>query len=273
MMKCRSLLSMLLLLGACSGNDAVPAEGKEAVDTVGVPFIDYTVVRSYPHDTALFTEGLLVHEGRLFESTGSPGDVPSAQSLVGSIDLKTGKMDKKVVLDRAKYFGEGIAFLKGKLYQLTYKTHTGFVYDAKTFRQLRSFHFDNAEGWGLTTDGEHLIMSDGSARLTYLSPDSLKPLKVLPVTEDGAPLQQLNELEYIKGFIYANVWMSNAIVKIDPATGRVVGKLSLGSLDMEAKAKQRHPDVLNGIAYDAAQDKIYVTGKLWPNIYEISFPH
>jgi glutamine cyclotransferase len=269
----RILLPPLLLLAACGNEDPNPPETTASANTVTVPTINYTVVKAHPHDTSLFTEGLLVHDGKLFESTGSPAGARGPKSLVGVIDLSTGKMDKKVELDAEMYFGEGIAFLNGKLYQLTYKTQIGFIYDARTFKQTGTFHYANAEGWSLTTDGRNLIMSDGSPQLTWLSADSLKPIKRLTVTEDGAPLHNLNELEYIKGYIYANIWMTNTIVRIDPTTGKVLGKLNLGSLEIEAKARQPNVDVLNGIAYDAATDKIYVTGKLWPNIYEISFPH
>jgi glutamine cyclotransferase len=267
------LLLSFLLLASCTNDSPDDGEPTTAEKAATVPIINYSVVKTYPHDTALFTEGLLVHEGKLFESTGSPGGALGPRSLIGTIDLATGKFDKKVELDRSKYFGEGIVFLNGKLYQLTYKTQIGFIYDAHSFKQIGTFRYTNAEGWSLTTDGQYLIMSDGTSQLTYLTPDSLNPVKTLPVTEDGAPLQHLNELEYIKGYLYANIWMTNNIVKIDPSNGKVIGKLILGSLEMEAKARNPGIDVLNGIAYDAAKDKIYVTGKLWPNIYEISFPH
>lgn len=268
----RLVFPLLLLLAACTGDQ--PQKPTEIpVAEQAVPFIDYSVAKQYPHDTSLFTEGLLVHEGKLYESTGSPSGAQGPKSLVGVLDLATGKLDKKVQLDAAKYFGEGIVFLGGKLYQLTYTTQIGFIYDARTFKQTGTFRFANAEGWGMTTDGKHIIMSDGTSNLTYLSPDSLKPVKTLSVTEDGGPLKQLNELEYIKGFIYANVWMTNVIVKIDPESGKVVGKINLSSLAMQAQARNPGVDVLNGIAYDAVKDKIYVTGKLWPNVFEISFPH
>lgn len=269
----RIFLLPLILLAACNNDSSDNTDTTAPAKTPSVPAINYSVVKTYPHDTTLFTEGLLVHDGKLFESTGSPGGPEGPRSLIGIIDLSTGKMEKKVEIDKSKYFGEGIVFLKDKLYQLTYKTQIGFVYDARTYKQLATFHYANAEGWSLTTDGQYLIMSDGTSRLTYLSPDSLKPVKTLAATEDGAPLQHLNELEYIKGYIYANIWLTNTIAKIDPATGKVIGKLDLSSLEMEAKARQPDIDVLNGIAYDAAADKIYVTGKLWPYIYQIDFPH
>ena len=238
-----------------------------------VPIIEYTVTNIFPHDTTLFTEGLVVHNGELFESTGSPEDVQHTESLIGTIDLTTGKMNIKIKLDRTKYFGEGIAFLKDKLYQLTYKNKSGFIYDAKSFKQLGVFSYANAEGWGLTTDGTNLIMSDGTYKLTFLNPDNLQPQKILNVTENGNLVEKLNELEFINGYIYANVWTTNNIVKIDPLNGNILGKLDLNALNLDAKYKNPGSEVLNGIAWDRAADKIYVTGKFWPNIYQIEFPH
>lgn len=262
----------IILFYSCTGNtkSSEPQTGDPAS---GIPVINYSVAASFTHDTTLFTEGFLIHDGKLFESTGSPGDLPQTRSLVGVIDLTTGKMDKKIELDKAKYFGEGIVFLNNKLYQLTYKNQVGFIYDAKSFKQIDTFSYLNAEGWSLTTDGTNLIMSDGTASLTFISPDSLKPVKAITVTENGVALKWLNELEYIKGFIFANVWQSNDLVKIDPSNGKVVGKIDLSSLALETKYKNPHSDVINGIAYDSTTDKIYVTGKLWPNIYQINFPH
>src|SRR5688572_31308734 len=238
-----------------------------------VPIINYTVRNIFPHDTTLFTEGLVVYNGELFESTGSPEEFPHAESLIGKIDLTTGKMDIKVKLDKAKYFGEGIVFLKDKLYQLTYKNKTGFIYDAKSFKQLGVFSYSNPEGWGLTTDGINLIMSDGTHKLTFLNADNLQPQKILNVTENGNLVENLNELEFINGYIYANVWTTNYIVKIDPLNGNIPAKLDLNALSLDAKYKNPGSEVLNGIAYDSSDDKIYVTGKFWPNIYQIEFPH
>jgi glutamine cyclotransferase len=235
--------------------------------------INFAVTNTFPHDTSLFTEGFLVHHGQLVESTGSPEDLPNTKSLVGIIDLRTGKIDEKVEIDKTKYFGEGIVFLNNKLYQLTYKTQLGFIYDAKTFKLLGEFSYPNLEGWGLTTNGTDLIMSDGTEKLTFLNAGSLKQVKTLSVTDNGSPLNRLNELEYIRGFIYANIWTTNVIVKIDPLDGKVVGKLDLTSVVNEAKFKNSNADVLNGIAYDLSANKIYVTGKLWANVYQIDFDH
>lgn len=233
--------------------------------------LNYSVAKYYPHDTSLFTEGLVFHNGKLYESTGSPDD--ETKSQVVSTDLALGKLEKLIALDSKKFFGEGIVFLNGKLYQLTYKNQTGFIYDAVSFKQTGVFTYKNKEGWALTTDGKSLIMSDGTDVLTYLSADSLRPIKRLKITDNGARRDSLNELEYINGYIYANIWYNDHIIKIDPADGKVVGRLDLSSLTYEAHTKYPYSDVLNGIAYDAAKDVILVTGKRWPTIYQINFPH
>ncbi|MCY7351953.1 MAG: glutaminyl-peptide cyclotransferase [Cytophagaceae bacterium] len=270
----RSTLPCIFIISlfiSCNNNSS-----KTETDTSSfpptIPIIGYAVKNSFPHDTTSFTEGLSIHNGLLFESTGSPDELPNTKSLFGIVDLKTGKIDKKGELEK-KYFGEGTVFLNDKLYQLTYKNKVGFIYDAKTFKKIKEFSFSNNEGWGLTTDGKALIMSDGTQNLTFIDPVSLQSIKTLSVTENGLLLDRLNELEYIKGYIYANVWSTNNIVKIDPNTGAVLGKIDLGSL--AADAKQKHPNSLemNGIAYDSISRKIYVTGKMWPSIYQIDFAH
>lgn len=261
---------VIFLLYSCSNN----SETKSAESSnQKIPIINYTVTKYFPHDVSSYTEGLIVHEGQLYESTGSPEELKQTKSLIGIIDLTTGKFNKKIELDRTKYFGEGIVILHDKMYQLTYTNKTGFIYDVSSFKQIGKFNYPNKEGWGLTTNGTDLIMSDGTDSLTFLHPENLQPYKTMVVTENGVPLNKLNELEFIKGFIYANIWTTNYIVKIDTATGKVVGKLDLASLSSEAKNKSRTADVLNGIAYDSASDRIYVTGKLWSNIYQINFPH
>ncbi|HVU56410.1 MAG TPA: glutaminyl-peptide cyclotransferase [Puia sp.] len=266
-------LITLLFYTACKNPDGGNTRESSSPAPPAIPIINWAVIGSLPHDTALFTEGFLVHEGKIFESTGSPENDVNAESLVGIIDPRTGKMEEKIQLDRNKYFGEGIVFLNNKLYQLTYLNQKGFIYDAGTFKQTGEFHFDSPEGWGLTTDSIHLIMDDSSANLTFLDPSTLRPVKKLTVTIDGIPRDSLNELEYIKGYIYANVWYTDYILKIDPVTGKVVGKLDLSSLVADALHRNPDANVLNGIAYDPASDKIYVVGKRWANIYQIDFPH
>lgn len=240
-------------------------------NTPKIPEIKFAVDSQYPHDINSFTEGFLFHEGKLFESTGSPDNLPQTKSVFGSVDLKTGKIDVKAEIDR-KLFGEGIVFLNGKVFQLTYRSQTGFIYDAKTFKNIGKFSYTNREGWGLTTDGNYLIMSDGTSYLTFMDPTNFSVVKTLDVAENGRVQENLNELEYIKGFIYANIWTTNTIVKINPDSGDIVGKMDLSALLYESKV--RNPDALetNGIAYDSVTNKVLVTGKLWPTIYEIKFP-
>jgi glutamine cyclotransferase len=273
----RKILIFCMLAGIVSSctNDTpeTKVKKKEFVSENNVPEINFTIAETLPHDTLSFTEGFLFNEGQLFESTGSPDNYPYTRSIFGPVDLKTGKIDKKAELDKSVYFGEGIIFFGGKIYQLTYKNQVGFIYDAKTFKKSGQFSYANKEGWGLTSDGKNIIMSDGTNTLTYLDPATLKPAKSLSVSENGYAADYLNELEYINGFIYANVWTTNKIVKIDPATGKIVGKLDLVSLLREAKIKYPNATELNGIAFDAANNKIYVTGKLWPSIYRIEFTH
>jgi glutamine cyclotransferase len=263
------IFGILFLLFGCNGSRDNSATTGIANKTV--PVIDFEYVNSYPHDTTSFTEGFLIHNGQLFESTGATQELPQTKSLFGTVDLKTGKIATKVEIDKVKYFGEGITFLNGKVFQLTYKTKVGFIYDATTFKKIREFTFPSSEGWGMTTDGKNLIMSDGTNILTYLDPNTLQVIKTTAVTENGFVKNNINELEYIKGFIYANIWTTNTIVKINPADGSVIGKLDLGSLAYEAGNIYPGSLEMNGIAYDSIADRIFVTGKLWPKIYEIKF--
>ena len=290
------LLLAGVLLAACNNRNehATPASNEGADNAP--PTINFSVVRTYPHDTTAYTEGFLFHDGQLYESTGTLySDMPhSRRSLFGSVDLATGHITPKAELDKQKFFGEGIVFLHDKLYQLTYTTKIGFIYDAKTFKKIGEFTFPSKEGWGMTTDGKYLIMSDGSSNINYFDPDSTHPeevpitfddstktVKTLPafklvrtlsVRDNNGYVGGVNELELIKGYLYANQYTTNYILKIDPATGMVVGKLNLDTLVNDARAKYSGAEVLNGIAYDSASGKILVTGKLWPEIYEIKFP-
>jgi len=268
-----SLFSLVALLFSC---ESLPEKTTSTAKTESIQEaapIYYSVRASYPHSILSFTEGLYVQDGKIYEGTGSPQNMPETRSLIGILDLKTGELDVKTELDRNKYFGEGIVQLNGKIYQLTWDTKIGFVYDATTFNKLGDFTFPSREGWGMTTDSTHLIMSDGTNQITYLDPVTFKAVKTLSVTENGSSRDKLNELEYINGFLYANVWTTHMIVKIDPSNGKIVGKMDISSLAYEAKNINPKSLETNGIAYDAAADKIYVTGKMWPKIYEISFAH
>lgn len=267
-----SVLWTAFLLSACNyRNDVSDTTRKNGMANKSIPTINFTYTNSYPHDTTSFTEGFLIHNGELYESTGATNDLPQTKSLFGIVDLSTGKIDVKVELDRKKYFGEGISILNGKVYQLTYKTKVGFVYDATTFKKIKDFTFPSNEGWGLTNDGQNLIMSDGTNTITFLDPNTLQVIRTVAVFENGYAKDYINELEYIKGYIYANIWTTNTIVKIDPASGKVVAKLDLTFLADEAKSINPWSLEMNGIAYDSIGDKVYVTGKLWPKIYEIKF--
>lgn len=249
--------------GTDSGNTTTTENKKEAAA------IPYTLIKFFPHDTTAFTEGLLLHEGKLFESTGSPESLPWARSVIGAIDTATGKLAVKAELDRTRHFGEGIAFLNGKVYQLTYQSGVGFIYDAATFKLLNEFTLPTEEGWGMTTDGKSLVMSDGTNTLTWLDPVTLQPLKKLEVSENGYAADNLNELEYINGYIYANSWKTNYIYRIDPVSGNITGKLDLSALAEEAGKLNPQSLELNGIAFDSISQTVYVTGKLWPRIYAL----
>jgi glutaminyl-peptide cyclotransferase len=227
-----------------------------------VPVYGATVVRAYPHDSQAFTEGLFWLNGFLYESTGLEG-----KSSFRKVQLATGKVLQSRPLD-AKYFGEGIVAWKGKLVQLTWQSQIGFTYDLATFAPRASFHYAG-EGWALTQDGKRLIMSDGTPQLRFLDPVSLKETGRVAVTLDGRPIGELNELEWVKGEVLANIWQTNYIVRIAPETGKVVGVIDLSPLAAQEAAKGRPIDVLNGIAYDADHDRLFVTGKLWPDLYEI----
>lgn len=221
----------------------------------------YEVVNVYPHDPTAFTQGLIYQDGYLYESTGLNG-----RSSLRKIELETGKVLKKRNINR-KYFGEGLASDDGYLYQLSWRAGTGFVYNRDTFALENTFNYPG-EGWGLTTYKGHLIMSDGSSTLRFLDPVHFKEIRQLDVTIDGKPLKKLNELEIVKESIYANVWRTDQVVIISPVTGRVEGIVNFAGLLDKAESSLT-ANVLNGIAYDAAADRLFVTGKFWPNLFEI----
>ena len=224
------------------------------------PVVRAEVVRSYPHDPNAFTLGLTFVDGFLYEGTGHKGE-----SSIRKVKLENGEVVQIQRLD-SRYFGEGITIFDDSLIQLTWQANVGFVYDAKTFERRRTFTY-TGEGWGLTHDGTRLIMSDGSSELRFLDPKTFKETGRVQVTDGGRPVEQLNELEFVKGEIYANVWMVDRIARISPTTGRVLGWIDLGGLLSPQEAVG--VDVLNGIAYDAKGDRLFVTGKWWPKLFEI----
>lgn len=236
---------------------ALPAAVRAAVPAWG-----YQVVKAYPHDPAAFTEGLFYQDGALYESTGLEG-----RSSIRKVDLATGKVLQQRPLD-ARYFGEGIVAWKGKLVELTWRSQIGFTYDQKTFAPKSSFRY-RGEGWALTQDGRRLIMSDGTSQLRFLNPVTLAETGRVTVTADGQPVADINELEFVKGEVLANIWQTALIIRIDPQTGKVTGVVDLSNLVAQEQAKGRPIDVLNGIAYDAGHDRLFVTGKLWSDLYEI----
>lgn len=230
-------------------------------DSVAPPAVlDYEVVAEYPHDSLAFTQGLCFSGDHLYESTGRKGE-----SRLRQVDLTTGKSKASVDLPD-RYFGEGITALGGKLYQLTWDSGLGFFYDEATLNKLGTFSY-KGEGWGLTSDGTYLIVSDGTPVIRFYNPEGFILERSLEIRDDRGPVTQLNELEWIDGFLYANLWHTDFIVKIDPSNGHVVGRLHLGRLLQPRPLDQEA--VLNGIAHDPATGLIYVTGKLWPRLYAI----
>ena len=257
-------------VSSASTSNSVPAipsgssgpESSKATNTaVEIPIYTYEVINTYPHDPGAFTQGLLFLDGALFESTGLNG-----QSSLRKVDLKTGGVLKRVEVP-AQYFAEGLAVLGDKLFQLTWQNHKGFVYDLESFKLEKEFTYDG-EGWGLTTDGHWLILSDGTDQIRFLDPATFEVKRTIHVVGRGQPVNRLNELEYINGEIFANVWGSDYVVRIDPANGRVTGVIDFTGL-LAPQDRTPGTDVLNGIAYDARGGRLFITGKKWPKLFEV----
>lgn len=263
-------LACMLATAACNNDKKAPeATTTTEKETSTAPAtIAWDVVKEYPHDPAAFTEGLEYKDGYLYEGTGQYGS-----SDVRKVDLATGKVIASTPMD-PKYFGEGITLLNGKVYQLTYREGKGFVYDASTLRQVGTFTFNAPEGWGMTNNGSQLIFDDGTNVLHFVDPATFKEVKQLAVTDEHGNADAINEPELMNGFIYANQWQTDFILKIDTATGKVVGRADLSDLRQRygiapVSGRRNAPDVLNGIAYDAATNRIFITGKNWPKLFEI----
>ncbi len=221
----------------------------------------YRIVHAYPHDPQAFTQGLIYVDGHLYESTGLEG-----KSSLRMEDLESGRILQRLGVP-SQYFAEGITNWGSTLIQLTWENHTALVYDRFSFKLLRTFSY-TGEGWGLTQDGKSLIMSDGTSALRFLDPASFRETRRVTVTDHGAPVTELNELEFVHGQVYANVWHTDRIARISPATGKVLGWIDLGGL--LPQGQRSGPEaVFNGIAYDSAHDRLFVTGKLWPKLFEI----
>ena len=266
------LLAAVLGLAACrrpgaealasAGTPSIPASAAEsAAGANGITRYGYEVVRAWPHDRQAFTQGLLFRDGRLLESTGLNG-----RSSLREVEVATGRIVKQVAVPR-EYFAEGLAVIGAKAFQVTWQNGKGFIYDADTFQAQGEFAY-TGEGWGLTSDGRALILSDGTNKIRFLDPATFAVTRTIEVTAQGKPLDQLNELEYIRGEIFANVWQTEHVVRIDPATGRVRGLIDFAGL-LPPQERTPETNVLNGIAYDAAGDRLFVTGKLWPKIFEV----
>mgnify|MGYP006290095157 CR=1 FL=1 len=241
----------ILLLGLFSG----------CVNTEEVQVYQYQVVQEFPHDNGAFTQGLVWNDGYLYEGTGLYGG-----SSLRKVELTSGQVLQQLNLP-ASFFGEGITIFEDKIYQLTWKAQTGFIYDRATFGLLATFNYEH-EGWGITHDGKYLIISDGTSLLHFIDPQTLTEVKQIEVRDDGEPVLQINELEYINDRIYANIWQTDRIVIIDPQTGRVIGWIELTGI-LSPQDQTEETNVLNGIAYDEKQDRLWVTGKLWPKLFQI----
>lgn len=245
------VLPALWVIPSCSG-----ISGRDAA-----PIYTFEIIHTFPHDPEAFTQGLVYENEALYEGTGLYG-----QSSLRRVDLESGAVLQRHDLP-AQYFGEGITVFESRIIQLTWKSHTGFVYAKDSFDLIEQFSYPT-EGWGLTHDGERLVMSDGTSTLYFLNPESFNEIGRLEVRERGVPVSELNELEYIAGEIYANVWRTDRIARISPGTGEVTGWIDLaGLLDPETAGAEA--GVLNGIAYDAENDRLFVTGKRWPSLFEI----
>lgn len=263
------LPAIILLTGfmaSCKNNDN-PNDNNPVTNDPAPGALGFSIIKTYPHDISSYTEGLEFYKGELYEGTGNYNE-----SRLMKLDLKTGKAIKQIDLDK-KYFGEGITILNDTVYQLTYQENTAFTYSVKDFKKIKEFVFstDTKQGWGMTNDGKNLIVTDGSSNLYFFQPSTFNLVKKLPVTDAGSLTFNLNEVEYVDGFVYANQWQYSYILKIDIATGKVVAKADCSELVRIAKEKNPSIDVFNGIAYDKATKKFYVTGKYWPDIYEIQF--
>lgn len=258
----------LLILAACNGNDnddpEIPIVARENVP-VAAP-MTFTISNQFPHDTGAFTEGLQIYKGKFYEGTGE-----FESSALQISDIKTGKVEQKHNMGSNIIFGEGINVFKGKIYQLTWQSHIVYVYDEKDItKPIQTLRWPY-EGWGMTNNGTDLIISDGTANIYFVNPADFSVRNTLQVKDNTGFVQLVNELEYVDGFIFANIWQKDEIIKINPANGNVVGRLVISGLPQQYFPKEIIPgrtDVMNGIAYDSTTKKMYITGKRWPKVFE-----
>ncbi len=263
-----SLITLVFCLSCDTGqaiNRPPQAVEEQQQDRITAPArvqnFSFQVVNSYPHDPDAFTQGLVFHQGLLYESTGL-----NTRSSIRKVDLQTGEVIKKVDIE-SQFFGEGLALFNRRAYQLTWQSQRGFIYDPETLQLINTFSY-TGEGWGLTNNESSLIMSDGTNRIRFLNPDTFEVQRIISVYDGSKAIDNLNELEYIKGEIYANVWQTDRIARIDPQNGRITAWIDLSGL-LPPEDRRQHVDWLNGIAYDESSDRIFVTGKLWPKLFEI----
>lgn len=264
-MKQSLAIAALILFVACNGSKE--PDHDDSIVPLPTPTINYSIVAQYPHDTAAYTEGLQVYKGKFYEGTGM-----EKESALQIADIKTGRVEKKHLYTDPLIFGEGINVFKNKIYQLTWQNHIVYVYDINNIdNPIKTLKWPY-EGWGMTNNGTDLIISDGTANIYFVNPDDFRVKSTIVVADNAGNIDMVNELEYIDGFIYANVWQTNNILKIDPSTGHVVGKITLPDLRQQYFPTQitQRTDVLNGIAYDSSTKKIYITGKRWPKVFEIA---
>jgi len=255
--------ALLVFLLSCNNDTDQPATPDETAKDAPVA-LGYSVVDTFPHDTSSYTQGLLIYKGEMYEGTGNKG-----RSHLMKVDLKSGKATKKIALD-GKFFGEGVTILRDTVYQLTWQENVVFVYTLPDFKKVKEFRL-NTDGWGLTNDGSSLIVSDGTSNIYYYDPATFTLQRTQAIVESGQPAYNLNELEMIDGYLFANQYLTPNILKIDLNTGMVVAKLNMEKLVSRAASLNPAGDVLNGIAYDSTTKKIYVTGKLWPELYQVEF--
>jgi len=248
----------VICIASCS---KVPTNSTNSSTLDNIPVYTYKILTSYPHDRTAFTQGLVFEDGFLYEGTGIRG-----QSSLRKVELESGNILQRRMLS-AQFFGEGVTIFGNTILQLTWQSRVGFVYDKNTFELLHTFNYPT-EGWGLTDDGKQLIMSNGTPILYFLDPETFQQIKLLEVFSRDGPVTGLNELEYIQGEIYANVWQTDYIVRVEAKTGQVIGWIDLTGL-LSPEDRGYPVDVLNGIAYDQKNDRLFVTGKLWPKIFEI----
>jgi len=264
MKKLFTLLTIASLFMACNGEEETEDRSiQPTVKTSTVKSISYNIIAQYPHDTASYTEGLELYNGKLYESGGD-----YINSVLQYGDLKTGKIEKKNNMGSATIFGEGITILNGKLYQLTYQTHDVFVYDVKDITKVIQKFTWPYEGWGMTNNGTDLIITTGGTDLYFVDPATFKIKNTVHIHDDNGPIDSVNELEYVNGFVWGNVYTTKDILKIDPQNGAVVGKMSFNNLPGTDSIPGR-TDYFNGIAYDSTSKSFFITGKRWPKIYEV----